>query len=50
MIRKLLDDRSQDYRYYAGNGWFESDYFYPVILDPLKKTAGKLFDKMAPTI
>jgi hypothetical protein len=28
----------------------ESDYFYPTHLNPLKKAAGKLFDRMAPTI
>jgi multimeric flavodoxin WrbA len=49
-IKQLLDDTSRDYRYYAEKGWFESDYFYPTHLDPLKKAAGKLFDRMAPTI
>jgi len=49
-MRDLLDDRSRDYTYYAEKGWFESDYFYPTHLNPLKKAAGKLFDRMAPTI
>jgi len=49
-IRAMLDDRSRDYRYYAAQGWFESDYFYPTRLGALKKAAGKLFDRMAPTI
>ena len=49
-IRQLLDDRSRDYTYYAEKGWLESDYFYPTHLSPLKKAAGKLFDRMAPTI
>jgi multimeric flavodoxin WrbA len=29
---------------------FESEYFYPTPLSPLKKAAGKLFDKMGPTL
>lgn len=45
-----LDERSEDYRYYAKQGWFESDYYYPTHLDPVKKVAGKLLDQMAPTI
>ena len=49
-IHDELDDRSRDYRYYDEKGWFESDYFYPAPLSPLKKAAGKLFDRMAPTI
>ncbi len=39
-----LDDRSFDYRYYKERGWFDSDYFYPTRLGPLKKIAGSLFD------
>jgi len=39
-----LDERSLDYRYYAENGWFESDYYYPTQLGPLKKLVGRLFD------
>jgi multimeric flavodoxin WrbA len=50
MISQLLDDRSLDYRFYAEKGWFESDYFYPTRLGLLKKAAGKLFDRMSPTI
>jgi hypothetical protein len=26
------------------NGWFESDYYYPVNLNPIKKLIGKFFD------
>jgi multimeric flavodoxin WrbA len=47
---QLLDDSSRDYRYYTEKGWFESDYFYPTHLGLLKTAAGKLFDKMTPTI
>jgi multimeric flavodoxin WrbA len=42
----LLDDRNRDYRYYKDNGWFGSDYYYPVRLGALKKAAGGLFDSM----
>jgi hypothetical protein len=28
-------------------GWLESDYYYPVKLNPLKKLIGKLFDMIA---
>ena len=45
-MRLELDDRSYDYRYYKDKGWFESDYFYPVRLGPLKKGAGNLFDSL----
>jgi multimeric flavodoxin WrbA len=47
---QLLDDSSRDYRYFAEKGWFDSDYYYPVQLGLLKKAAGKLFDRLAPTI
>ncbi len=45
-IRLELDDSSRDYRYYKDKDWFESDYFYPVRLGPLKKVAGGLFDSI----
>ena len=43
-MRLELDETSYDYRYYRDQGWFESDYFYPTRLGPLKKLAGGLFD------
>ncbi len=46
-MRKMLNEEWKDYTYYRAKGWFESDYFYPVKLNPLKKIAGKLFDAMA---
>lgn len=49
-IKEKLDDSSLDYRYYTEKGWLESDYFYPTHLGPLKKAAGRLFDRMTPTI
>ncbi|NBD35489.1 MAG: NADPH-dependent FMN reductase [Chloroflexi bacterium] len=39
-----LDDSSLDYRYYADKGWFDSDFYYPTRLGPLKKGAGAVFD------
>lgn len=42
--RLELDDNSRDYTYYAAQGWFESDYYYPTRLGVLKREAGKLFD------
>lgn len=43
-MRLELDDNSRDYTYYAENGWFESDYYYPTRMGMLTKGAGKLFD------
>jgi multimeric flavodoxin WrbA len=43
-IKLELDDSFRDYTYYSDKGWFESDYYYPTRLGPLKKGAGKLFD------
>lgn len=43
-MRANLDESSLDYRYYKENGWFESDYYYPTRLGPLKKLVGGLFD------
>jgi len=46
-IKKMLDDSWRDYIYYRDKGWFESDYFYPVYLNPFKKLMGKIFDRFA---
>jgi hypothetical protein len=43
-MRANLDESSLDYRYYAEHGWFESEYYYPVRLGPLKRALGRLFD------
>jgi multimeric flavodoxin WrbA len=45
-IKKMLDDRFKDFRYYQEQGWFRSDYFYPVKLNLVKKLAGLFFDRM----
>jgi len=46
-MHKMLDENWRDYTYYRDKGWFESDYFYPVKLNPFKKLTGKIFDKLA---
>ncbi len=46
-MHKMLDEKWRDYTYYRDKGWFESDYFYPVKLNPVKKLTGKVFDKLA---
>jgi NAD(P)H-dependent FMN reductase len=43
-VRLELTEADCDYRYYTDKGWFDSDYFYPVRLNPLKKAAGRFFD------
>ena len=46
-MKLMLDDRSRDYTYYTESGWFESEYYYPTHLGPLKKAAGSLSDWLA---
>lgn len=46
-IYKMLDESWRDYTYFRDKGWVESDYFYPVKLNPFKKLTGKIFDKLA---
>ncbi|HSA94797.1 MAG TPA: flavodoxin family protein [Acidobacteriota bacterium] len=45
-VRLELTETDSDYQYYTDRGWFDSDYFYPVRLNPLKKAAGRFFDVM----
>ncbi len=42
-----LTEKDRDYVFYQTQGWFESDYYYPVRLGVTRKLAGSLFDKMA---
>ncbi len=44
-IKRELSEDAADYRYYRDRGWFESDYYYPIRLSPLKKAAGAVFDR-----
>lgn len=46
---KLKAMEGQDFRdigYYRDMGWFESDFYYPVKMNPVKKMFGKLFDRL----
>jgi multimeric flavodoxin WrbA len=43
---ELADDR-RDHAYYREHGWFDSDYYYPTKLGPLKRAAGAAFDRIA---
>jgi multimeric flavodoxin WrbA len=45
-MRLELDDSCRDFTYYTDKGWFESDYYYPARLGPLREAAGKLFDSL----
>lgn len=47
---RICFDKGEEYCPYKDDrdkGWFESDYFYPVKLNPFKKLSGKIFDKLA---
>jgi multimeric flavodoxin WrbA len=44
LMRLETDDSMVDYRYYTEQGWFQSDYYYPVAMGPVKRTAGKVID------
>lgn len=43
-IRVMLDENSCDFAYYRDQGWFCSDYYYPVRLGPAKRMAGRFVD------
>lgn len=43
-VKLTLSEDKRDYSYYRDHGWFDSDYFYPAHLGPLKKLAGAAFD------
>jgi multimeric flavodoxin WrbA len=42
-----LGPEFHDHAYYRDHGWFDSDYYYPTHLGPLKRAAGTAFDWMA---
>jgi multimeric flavodoxin WrbA len=44
-MKIMLNENNRDYTYYMKNGWFESDYYYPIKLSPLKRLAADLFEK-----
>jgi multimeric flavodoxin WrbA len=41
---KALDESYRDYCYYAEKGWFESEYYHPTSLGPVRKLVGGLAD------
>lgn len=43
-VRKMLNENFRDYTYYEEKGWFDTDFYYPVKLNPVMKVIGKLFD------
>ena len=46
-IKLSLDESNRDYTYFMENGWFNSDYFYPVKLGLFKKWAGNICDSIS---
>ena len=40
----MLNEKNRDYVFYRNNGWFESDYYYPVKLGAFKRWFGNLID------
>lgn len=45
-MKNLQDDAFEDFRFFRDRGWFESDYFYPVRLNPFQRLAGAFFDRL----
>ncbi|MCU0663504.1 MAG: flavodoxin family protein [Myxococcota bacterium] len=43
-VKQTLTDENRDFVYYRDRGWFDSDYYYPTDLGPMKKALGKAFD------
>lgn len=43
-IKTELDDSYRDYTYYRDNGWFTSDFYYPVKISFVKKLYGNCID------
>jgi multimeric flavodoxin WrbA len=46
MYQAVPDEESKDYCYFRDQGWFTSDYYYPVSIGVIKKLLGKLIDGM----
>jgi multimeric flavodoxin WrbA len=46
-LKTMLTEDFRDYRHFRDKGWFESDYYYPVRLNPVKRTIGWMFDMTA---
>ncbi len=46
-IKNELNPEFRDYSYFQEQGWFESQYYYPVRLGPLKRLLGRMFDGLS---
>ena len=46
-LKTVLTEEFRDYRHFRDQGWFDSGYYYPVRLNPVKRTLGWLFDLTA---
>ncbi len=46
-IRTSAPKDKRDYAYYRDQGWFESDYYYPTHLSPVKRSLGAFSDWLA---
>jgi len=44
-MKLLLDESYRDFTYYRDKGWFESDYYYPTRLNPIKRIFGNVLDR-----
>ena len=42
-IKTMLDENYRDYVYFKKNGWFDSDFYYPVKINMLEKMFGDNF-------
>jgi multimeric flavodoxin WrbA len=42
----LAGEENRDHTYYRDKGWFDSDYYYPTKLNPLKRAVGATVDWM----
>lgn len=40
----MLDENFRDFTFYNEAGWFDADFYYPVRMNPLKRTFGRLVD------
>ncbi len=46
-IKTMLDENYRDYVYFKKNGWFDSEFYYPVKINMLEKMFGDIFDKIS---
>ncbi|MBN2282211.1 MAG: NAD(P)H-dependent oxidoreductase [Candidatus Marinimicrobia bacterium] len=46
-IKTMLNENYRDYEYFKKNGWFDSDFYYPIKINILEKMFGDIFDKIS---